>query len=70
MKYNILILCIVGAALCECLIEQPLVEAPIGKIRGSIIVSRHGRKIYSFRGVRYGEPPVGKQRFQVSNIEF
>lgn len=69
MKNNILmlILCIVGAVICEYStdIEQPLVEAPIGKIRGSIIVSRHGRKIYSFRGIRYGEPPVGKQRFQV-----
>lgn len=68
MKYNTLIsiLCIVGAVVCDCStnIEQPLVEAPIGKIRGSIIVSRHGRKIYSFRGIRYGEPPVGKQRFQ------
>ncbi|XP_076231278.1 uncharacterized protein LOC143177296 [Calliopsis andreniformis] len=44
--------------------EQPLVTAPIGKIRGSILTSRLGKKIYSFRGVRYGEPPTGHQRFQ------
>ncbi|XP_017883229.1 esterase FE4-like [Ceratina calcarata] len=44
--------------------DQPLVAAPIGKIRGSILTSRLGRKIYSFRGVRYGEPPTGHQRFQ------
>ena len=45
--------------------EQPLVNAPIGQIRGSILTSRLGRDIYSFRGVRYGEPPTGHQRFQV-----
>lgn len=75
MSNNILILflCIVGAVIaCEYStdIEQPLVAAPIGKIRGSVLTSRHGKKIYSFRGVRYGEPPVGKQRFQVRNFEF
>ncbi|KAL2720354.1 esterase E4-like [Vespula squamosa] len=46
--------------------ENPIVEAPIGKIRGSILTSRLGRKIYSFRSVRYAEPPVGQQRFQVA----
>ncbi|XP_076682059.1 esterase E4 [Andrena cerasifolii] len=44
--------------------ELPLVNAPIGQIRGSILTSRLGRDIYSFRGVRYGEPPTGHQRFQ------
>lgn len=46
--------------------EQPEVTAPIGRIRGSISTSRLGRRIYSFRGVRYAEPPTGQQRFQVA----
>ncbi|XP_015597183.1 esterase E4 [Cephus cinctus] len=44
--------------------EDPEVTAPIGKIRGSHMTSRLGKKIYAFRGVRYAEPPVGQQRFQ------
>ena len=40
--------------------------APIGKIRGSFITSRLGRQIYSFRGLRYAEAPVGERRFKVS----
>ncbi|XP_011690508.1 PREDICTED: esterase E4-like [Wasmannia auropunctata] len=46
--------------------EQHEVAAPIGRIRGSIMTSRLGKKIYSFRGVRYAEPPTGQQRFQVA----
>lgn len=44
--------------------QQLLVNAPIGPVRGSIINSRLGRRIYSFRGIRYAEPPTGQQRFQ------
>lgn len=43
------------------------VTAPIGRIRGSTMTSRLGKKIYSFRGVRYAEPPTGQQRFQVKH---
>ncbi|KAK2575832.1 hypothetical protein KPH14_007207 [Odynerus spinipes] len=46
--------------------DNPIVEAPIGKIRGSIFTSRLGREIYSFRSVRYAEPPVGERRFKVA----
>ncbi|XP_015176907.1 PREDICTED: esterase E4-like isoform X1 [Polistes dominula] len=46
--------------------ENPIIEAPVGKIRGSILTSRLGKKIYSFRSVRYAEPPVGERRFQVA----
>ena len=61
----VFLLCIAGLALAQqSTAEQPLVTAPIGKIRGSILTSRLGREIYSFRGIRYGEPPVGSQRFQ------
>lgn len=62
----ILLFCLLGTAIAQNLTdEKPLVTAPIGKIRGSILTSRLGKKIYSFRGVRYGEPPTGHQRFQV-----
>ncbi|XP_011690504.1 PREDICTED: esterase FE4-like [Wasmannia auropunctata] len=46
--------------------EHYEIVAPIGRIRGSTMTSRLGRKIYSFRGVRYAEPPTGQQRFQVA----
>ncbi|CAL7939260.1 unnamed protein product [Xylocopa violacea] len=61
----ILFLCVISfVAAQKPATEKPLVAAPIGKIRGSILVSRLGKKIYSFRGIRYGEPPTGHQRFQ------
>lgn len=41
---------------------------PIGRIRGSILRSRLGEKIYSFRGVRYAKPPTGERRFQVKSL--
>ncbi|XP_051159978.1 juvenile hormone esterase-like [Leptopilina boulardi] len=36
----------------------------LGSIKGSLMTTRLGKKIYSFRGVRYAEPPIGKLRFQ------
>jgi len=48
--------------------DDPEVIAPTGRIRGSILTSRLGKKIYSFRGVRYAEPPTGQRRFQVKLI--
>ncbi|KAK1130320.1 hypothetical protein K0M31_018456 [Melipona bicolor] len=61
----IIFFCMSGLAIAQQTAEeQPLVTAPIGKIRGSVFTTRLGRKIYSFRGIRYGEPPIGEQRFQ------
>ncbi|XP_044018737.1 esterase FE4 [Aphidius gifuensis] len=45
-------------------IIQPEIEISLGKIKGSIIQSRLKKKIFSFRGLRYAEPPFGQQRFQ------
>jgi hypothetical protein len=36
-----------------------------GYLKGSILTSRKGKSIYSFRGVRYAQPPVGSLRFKV-----
>lgn len=44
---------------------SPVVTTVQGALRGSVIKSRLGRSIYSFRGVRFAEPPVGNRRFQV-----
>ncbi|KAJ8959087.1 hypothetical protein NQ318_022344 [Aromia moschata] len=44
--------------------EAPLVTTPSGQLRGATITSRLGRTIYSFRGIRYAEPPVGDLRFK------
>ncbi|KAK1130322.1 hypothetical protein K0M31_018458 [Melipona bicolor] len=45
--------------------DQPIVRPPTGPILGSIFTSRLGRKIYSFRGIKYGEPPIGQLRFHL-----
>ncbi|XP_049800943.1 esterase E4-like [Schistocerca nitens] len=44
--------------------EFPEVQTPLGRLRGSVLRSLDGRTIYSFRGVRYAQPPVGALRFK------
>ncbi|XP_033329533.2 uncharacterized protein LOC117222127 [Megalopta genalis] len=58
--------CVIGIAGIGCDASQPETQAPTGRIRGSILESNLRRKIYSFRGVRYAEPPTGPRRFQVA----
>ncbi|XP_051164503.1 esterase E4-like isoform X2 [Leptopilina boulardi] len=36
----------------------------LGRIKGSFMKTRLGKEIFSFRGIRYAEPPTGKLRFQ------
>ena len=57
---------IAGIGSHQCCASYPEAVAPTGKIRGSILDSRLGRKIYSFRGVRYAQAPTGERRFQVA----
>ncbi|XP_043476477.1 esterase FE4-like [Leptopilina heterotoma] len=45
-------------------LETHELNSSLGKVKGSLMTSRLGKKIYSFRGVRYAEPPVGQRRFQ------
>lgn len=49
--------------------NNPLVTAPAGTFEGSLLTSRLGKTIYSFRGIRYAEPPVGELRFKVSYFQ-
>ncbi|XP_069695016.1 esterase FE4-like [Periplaneta americana] len=44
---------------------DPLVVSTAqGYLRGSVLTSRKGRTIYSYRGVRFANPPVGELRFK------
>ena len=47
--------------------EDLVVQTAQGRLRGSILTSRKGRQIYSFRGVRFAQPPIGNLRFKVKN---
>ncbi|XP_065371728.1 juvenile hormone esterase-like [Calliphora vicina] len=40
------------------------VETSLGQVMGTQMDSRLGNKFWAFRGVRYGQPPVGEMRFQ------
>ena len=68
MHFVILLLCVIATCVLAEDVDQDFLElsAPIGKIRGSLMKSRLGKTIYSFRGLRYAEPPIGQQRFKVS----
>ncbi|KAJ4445588.1 hypothetical protein ANN_12269 [Periplaneta americana] len=45
---------------------DPLVVSTAqGYLRGSVLTSRKGRTIYSYRGVRFANPPVGELRFKL-----
>lgn len=64
----LLIVCVLEIAVAEDdVVNDPLlVQAPLGKLKGSFLETRLGKKIFTYRGVRYAEAPVGQQRFQVS----
>lgn len=46
--------------------EYPEVATDLGNIKGSNMVSHHGKPFFAFRGIRYAQPPVGELRFKVS----
>lgn len=45
---------------------NPTVTIPLGKIQGTVINSRLGKHIFSFRGIKYAKAPINELRFQVS----
>ena len=45
--------------------SSPNVVIPLGTIKGSILETVKGRKIYSFRGIRYAKAPINELRFKV-----
>ncbi|KAH0551918.1 esterase E4-like [Cotesia glomerata] len=44
----------------------PELTIPLGRIKGSMMRTRLGKDIYTFRGLRYAESPEGKQRFKIA----
>lgn len=45
---------------------QPTVILSDGEVAGHVCYSRKGVRFYSFQGIPYAEPPVGKLRFKAS----
>jgi len=45
--------------------QYPVVETESGLISGQLSKTWKGRTIYSFQGIPYATPPVGRLRFQV-----
>jgi len=48
--------------------QFPVVEIESGPISGILSKTWKGRTIYSFQGIPYATPPVGKLRFQVNFV--
>ncbi|CAH2107817.1 unnamed protein product [Euphydryas editha] len=44
--------------------NNPVVLISSGKIRGTVVSLLDGSKYYSFKGIPYAQPPVGKLRFK------
>ena len=47
-------------------IRGPMAYTTLGPVEGYITHTTEGRKIYTFTGIPYGEPPTGERRFRVS----
>ncbi|KAJ8732437.1 hypothetical protein PYW07_015036 [Mythimna separata] len=44
--------------------ENPVVTVKQGKLKGAVKQCLDGSPYYSFKGIRYGQPPVGELRFK------
>lgn len=45
--------------------EGPVITTALGKLRGSVMKSDHGKDFFAFRGIPYAKPPVGDLRFKM-----
>lgn len=43
----------------------PIVTVEQGQLQGKIVDDYFGGKYYSFQGIPYAKPPIGKLRFKV-----
>lgn len=48
--------------------ESPVVVVNEGPLRGMVQKLYDGSEYYSFKGIPYAQPPVGKLRFKVNKI--
>lgn len=64
---NVLTTVVMVIALAELLLAKSLeVETGQGRISGIEEKSTHGKTFYSYYGIPFAMPPVGKLRFKVS----
>jgi carboxylesterase type B len=69
MKHQLSLVFFLGCALCISYVKstssaEPVVTTTLGQIKGSIINSRLGKQIFSFRGIKYAKPPINDLRFK------
>ena len=44
--------------------KSPMVVTSLGKVEGTLMTSKEGKRIFSYRGIPYGRPPLGNLRFK------
>lgn len=49
--------------------EEPIVTLEQGKLIGRTGTDYDGRTFYSFQGIPYAKPPLGKLRFKVRELK-
>ena len=64
MKFFLSICLLASLALAEDIV----LKIQKGNVRGKRVDDETGQYHYSFRGIRYAQPPVGKLRFMVRTI--
>lgn len=50
--------------------SDDIVTISLGKLKGSTLVARSGRKFKAFQGIPYAKPPTDDLRFRVNDINF
>lgn len=55
---------LLASFICEQLNAQPLIQISQGKLKGTFLKSRSGRKYSAFLGIPYAQPPIGNLRFR------
>lgn len=53
---------LLASFICEQLNAQPLIQISQGKLKGTFLKSRSGRKYSAFLGIPYAQPPIGNLR--------
>lgn len=64
MKLLVIFTLIFGLALGS----DDIVTISQGKLKGSTLKSRNGRKFKAFQGIPYAKPPINDLRFKVNHI--
>lgn len=69
LKIVLLIVCVGGSWAQEASngteLPSPIVTIKQGTLKGVAAQTIFGRNYYSFKGIRYAEPPIGDLRFKV-----